>query len=329
MEFTVDPGLPVALGVQLRGLIEYGVACGQLMPGDRLPSVREMATEVGIAPMTVSLVYKQLQKAGLIEAQRGLGTFVSRGAAGFARPQLVALQRRIDELIKSAAAEGIDAADLARLFNARLHRLVTPTRALRIVFVGVFAEATRAYVAEIQRRLPAGDAITGITLDEFARSEIARQRAMNADLVVTFPNRRAEVVELVGPGRRVVTIRFIAADRTRAALAQIDPKARLGIVSTFPEVLPIMKSGVQQFTPHIRHAEATVLDSPDLTDMLGRVDAVVYASGSERVRRLVGRKVTAIEYRHAPDPHEIDEVLLPALEELRAGVPPALASATG
>src|SRR5262245_13163680 len=130
MEFTVDPGLPVALGVQLRGLIEYGVACGQLMPGDRLPSVREMATQARIAPMTVSQVYKQLQLAGLIEAQRGLGTFVGRNAAGFARPQLVALQRRIDELIKSAAAEGIDAADLARLFNARLHRLVTPTRAL-------------------------------------------------------------------------------------------------------------------------------------------------------------------------------------------------------
>ena len=42
MEFAVDHSLPVALGVQLRGLIEYGVACGQLMPGDRLPSVRDM-----------------------------------------------------------------------------------------------------------------------------------------------------------------------------------------------------------------------------------------------------------------------------------------------
>ena len=40
MEFAVDHSLPVALGVQLRGLIEYGVACGQLMPGDRLPSMR-------------------------------------------------------------------------------------------------------------------------------------------------------------------------------------------------------------------------------------------------------------------------------------------------
>ena len=69
MEFAVDHSLPVALGVQLRGLIEYGVACGQLMPGDRLPSVRDMAAQLGIAPMTVSNVYAELQETGLIEAQ--------------------------------------------------------------------------------------------------------------------------------------------------------------------------------------------------------------------------------------------------------------------
>lgn len=321
MEFAVDHALPVALGVQLRGLIEYGVACGQLMPGDRLPSVRDMAAKLGIAPMTVSNVYAELQEAGLIEAHRGQGTFVSRAAAGFARPQLAALQRRVDQLISAAAAEGIGAAELARLFNARLHRAEATGRALRIVFVGVFTEATRAYVAEIQRRLPRGDSLTGITLDEFARSDIARQRALNADLIVTFPNRKAEVVDLVGADRRVIAIRFIPADQTRAALATIDPRARLGIVSTFPEFLPIMKAGVQQFAPHVRKLEATVLQSPDLKQLLRRVDAVVYASGSERVRRMIKPGIPAFEYRHAPDPHEIDEVLLPALEQLRAGAP--------
>jgi hypothetical protein len=39
--------------------------------------------------------------------------------------------------------------------------------------------------------------------------------------------------------------------------------------------------------------------------------------------------IRAFEYRHAPDPHEIDELLLPALEELRAGTLPRKASAAG
>ena len=90
-----------------------------------------------------------------------------------------------------------------------------------------------------------------------------------------------------------------------------------------------MKAGVQQFAPHVRRLEATVLQSPDLKEVLRRVDAVVYASGSERVRRMIKQGVQAFEYRHAPDPHEIDEVLLPALEELRAGPLPRKASAAG
>ena len=44
MEFSVDRDLPVPLGAQLRGLIEYGIACGELVPGEPLPSVRDSPT---------------------------------------------------------------------------------------------------------------------------------------------------------------------------------------------------------------------------------------------------------------------------------------------
>ena len=74
MEFSVDRDLPVPLGVQLRGLIEYGIACGELVPGDRLPSVRELADPLGVAPMTVSQVYARIAGGrACIEAQRGAG----------------------------------------------------------------------------------------------------------------------------------------------------------------------------------------------------------------------------------------------------------------
>ena len=43
MEFSVDRDLPVPLRTQLQGLIEYGIACGELVPGELLPSVRELA----------------------------------------------------------------------------------------------------------------------------------------------------------------------------------------------------------------------------------------------------------------------------------------------
>jgi DNA-binding transcriptional regulator YhcF (GntR family) len=57
MDYRLDRDLPIPLGTQLRGLIEFGIATAGLLPGERLPSVREMADLAGVAPMTVAQVH--------------------------------------------------------------------------------------------------------------------------------------------------------------------------------------------------------------------------------------------------------------------------------
>jgi DNA-binding transcriptional regulator YhcF (GntR family) len=318
MPFNIDPDLPVPLGVQLRGVIEYGIVCGQLSPGLRLPTVRALASELGIAPMTVSQVYKELKAVGLLETKPGHGTFVSSSVLTQLRPELLELQRRVDQLFDDALAAGLSAGELVALVNARINRRGRGPRGLRLVFVGLFEDATRAYGADIQARLPAGDSIQTTTIDEIAGNDLARQRAMNADLILTLANRKAEVIEIVGPKKRVLGVSYIPSERSRTLLAQIDPLARVAIVSTFPEFLPIMKAGVQRFAPHVRDIRATLLEAADLPDVLRRVDVVVYATGSERVAGLLRPNVASFEYRHTPDPGEIDRILLPMLEAIRA-----------
>ena len=65
------------MGVQLRGQIEYGIACGEIERGARLPSVRDLAHDLGVAHMTVVQVYKELLSLGLTVTQPGRGTFVA------------------------------------------------------------------------------------------------------------------------------------------------------------------------------------------------------------------------------------------------------------
>ena len=64
---SLDRSLPVPLGTQLRGLIEFGIALGELPAGQRLPPVRELAAHAGIAPMPVSSVYRELRLSGIVE----------------------------------------------------------------------------------------------------------------------------------------------------------------------------------------------------------------------------------------------------------------------
>ena len=271
--------------------------------------------------MTVTAVYKDLRTAGLLVTRPGAGTFV---AETFASPlhdpeTLQRFEQHVDALILEAQAAGLSPSDTAALFNARVARVrAMEARPLMIRMVGVFQTATEAYAADIARQLRSQDRIDALTVERL-RAGSASNEAV--DLYVTLANRRQEVEGLVAPGTPVVSVSFIPAERTRTLLAAIDPVARVGIVSVFPEFLALMKPGVLRFTPHVRSVEVALVDEPGLPAFLERVDVVVYATGAERVLRDLPPGVVAIEYRHVPDPHAVQRELLPAIERLRAGLP--------
>jgi DNA-binding transcriptional regulator YhcF (GntR family) len=309
MKFSVDRDLPVPLGVQLRGLIEYGIACGELLPGARLPSVRELADELGVAPMTVSLVYRELKDGGLIEARTGLGTFVSDNGAPAVDldPRLAALQRRLDGVIEDALALGLGAGELATMIAARFSRRSEargPTR--RIVMVGLFADATRGYARALAERLDGLASIVPTTVDALDQAE-GRALCESADLVVTFANQRRAVAARL-PKTHVTTISFIPSEETRRALAGIDPLARLGVISLVPEFLSIMKRGVHRFAPHVRSVRAAVVGTETLDEVLSWSDVVVIATGAESTAQRLGAGQRAIAYRHIPDPGDVDRL---------------------
>src|SRR5436305_121325 len=78
--YTVaTPGIPVYL--RLRETIVTAIIDGSYPDGALLPSVRAFAAEHGANPLTVAKAYQQLQNDGLVEVQRGVGMFVSPGAA--------------------------------------------------------------------------------------------------------------------------------------------------------------------------------------------------------------------------------------------------------
>jgi DNA-binding transcriptional regulator YhcF (GntR family) len=322
MRLSVDRDLPVPLGVQLRGLIEYGISCGELLPGARLPSVRELAEELGVAPMTVSQVYRDLRDGGLIEARAGLGTFVteSSGPAVGLDPRLAELQRRLDDLIEDALALGLGPGELTTMITARAARRSDAQRPSRqVVLVGLFPEATRGYARAIAERLGAFATVVPTTIDALRQGE-SRALCEQADLVVTLANRRREVAGLL-PAARVTAISFIPSEETRRALAGVDPLAHLGVISWVPEFLSIMKRGVHRFAPHVRAVRVAVLDTEALDRVLSWSDVVVIATGAESVAARLRAGQRSIAYRHIPDPGDVDRLaaaLLAGNESFRA-----------
>ena len=74
---SVQPTDPRPIWSQIEEGLRRLLASGSLSPGDTVPSVRELATELRINPATVSKAYQRLVGAGLLEVRRGDGTYVS------------------------------------------------------------------------------------------------------------------------------------------------------------------------------------------------------------------------------------------------------------
>lgn len=82
LEASIDRDAEVPIGVQLDWALRSRIRDGSFQPGQRLPTLREMAEATGLNINTVRAVYQRLERKGLISSQQGSGTFVRSSRDG-------------------------------------------------------------------------------------------------------------------------------------------------------------------------------------------------------------------------------------------------------
>ncbi len=119
----VNPRSGVPLYVQLVQQITHALEIGILQTGDQLPTVRQLASELTIAPNTIVKAYDELARLGLIESRQGIGTVVIANLNGALRQhQLEAIFERMRELVRDAANLGVSKQELSKRFETELAR---------------------------------------------------------------------------------------------------------------------------------------------------------------------------------------------------------------
>jgi GntR family transcriptional regulator len=120
VEYRIDRHSGVATYVQIVQQTKQALRLGHLVPGDRLPTAREVVEATAINPNTVLKAYRELEREGLVEARRGLGTFVRRSLG--TAPADSPLHGELDAWAVRAREAGLDRDDVAALFTAVLDR---------------------------------------------------------------------------------------------------------------------------------------------------------------------------------------------------------------
>lgn len=133
MLLRIEKGSSVPISRQIAEQVATYCAAGKLKPGDRLPSVRELARELAVNQNTILRVYERLTGEGLLERRHGQGTFVAATAGDRAaathRPRLL---EELRQLGRQAIGLGLSRDEIHQLLSEALDAIsdeAAPTEA--------------------------------------------------------------------------------------------------------------------------------------------------------------------------------------------------------
>jgi GntR family transcriptional regulator len=119
--FRIDLRTGVPLYRQLIDQVQVAIATGSLVPGDQLPTVRQVAVDLEINPNTVMRAYREMEIRGVLDTQQGTGTFVAQQTV---ERDAVEHSRGLEQLVEEFAARAGEAGfQLEELMMALRDRL--------------------------------------------------------------------------------------------------------------------------------------------------------------------------------------------------------------
>jgi GntR family transcriptional regulator len=105
LQFSIDSKSGVPFYRQIIEQVKFGIARGNLEPGDQLPTVRQLSVDLAINLNTVVRAYREMEIEGTVHSQQGSGTFISDR-----KPEIDGLeqQRMLDQILTELLARASD-----------------------------------------------------------------------------------------------------------------------------------------------------------------------------------------------------------------------------
>jgi len=121
IQFNIAASSGIPIYKQVVEQIERMILNGFLAKGEFLPSVRQVANELNVNPMTISKAYGLLEERGYLSRQRGKGMMVAQQEEQISKKEKMAmLEKMIAELISDATQMGVNHKELLALFKTKV-----------------------------------------------------------------------------------------------------------------------------------------------------------------------------------------------------------------
>ncbi len=199
MRLWLNRTAEVSLREQLTAQIRLGILCRELVPGERLPSTRELARRFGIHANTASAAYRELESAGWLEFRHGSGVYVRATRPAAPPSGEAAIEFGVDSLIGELMAKARKLGASPALVHARLRRWEQMEPPGRWLVIEPDPELRRIVIAELEQAVTLP--VSGCTPEECGAAAV-----LDGAMPAVLPSKAAAVRKLLPAGRDLTVL---------------------------------------------------------------------------------------------------------------------------
>ena len=230
MRLWFAPDSEVPLYRQLVTQIVLAILSGDLRPGDRLPSTRELSRRFAIHPNTISAGYRQLEREGWAELRHGSGVYVRTNSETPSTPEQV-LDIHIAALFRAARELDLPAATV----RARLSQWLAAPPPDHFLLIDPDPELRRIMVTELRKSTP-------FPVKECTPEECTLPGKLEGAIPLCRPSKSSLVRAVLPSGIELITLQITSANAWLASWMPAPSAHLIGVVSHWPEFLALAQT---------------------------------------------------------------------------------------
>ena len=306
MNFTIDQDSKTPIGEQIKDQVRYAVAVGELVPGDELPSIRDLEGRLAVHRNTVRKAFSELRDEGTLEMAQGRRAVVAKAVRTRNRPSSEELRDMMQEMLRGVESQGLDALCFAREFVREATRHDWDHAKFG------FAECSEEQAADMALVV---ERLWGRRVLPFVIQDLDRAPVSSLRHVLTPHWHQAEVKRWSrGLGIKVHPVRVQLSSSCLERLRELRG-ARIGLVLRDPESISGYRELVRKKVGRPVSVDVALIGkSRSWNAWLGGLDAVVFTTSCrtqllKRMGRSSRSRLSVVELVYEPIPRDLTGLL--------------------
>ena len=230
MRLWFAPGSEVPLYQQLVTQVVLAILAGDLKPGDRLPSTRELARRFHLHPNTISAGYRQLEREGWAELRHGSGVFVRADAAPLSTPE-----QRLDHHIAGFFRVVRELGLPNEAVRARVSAWLAAPPPDNLLLIDPDPDLRRILLTELRT-------LTRFPVEEASIADLNKPDRLADAVPLCRPSKTSAVRQALPAGVELLTLPITSATNWLAPLLPLAKGHLIAVVSHWPEFLAIART---------------------------------------------------------------------------------------